>query len=106
MNIFLQMYISSINAFTICWLLLYLIKPIYSEVKKPSMGSYEVNTVYRSKPVFLEKQIQSNVSKLPRYIYHRNYQSNSVQSEESSKDVYPEAYMKESVAKSISEYQV
>lgn len=100
------MYISSINAFTACWLLLYSIKPLYSEVKKSHIGSYEINTMYQSEPVLLEKQVQSNVSKLPQYIYHRNYQSNSVQSQLPSMDMHHEAYVKENVAKSMPEYQV
>ncbi|GAB1865848.1 hypothetical protein CAJAP_06927 [Camponotus japonicus] len=100
------MYISSINAFTACWLLLYSIKPLYSEAKKSYMGSYEINTMYQSEPVLLEKQVQSNVSKLPQYIYHRNYQSNSVQSQLSSMDMHHEAYVKENVAKSMPEYQL
>lgn len=99
------MYISSINAFTACWLLLYSIKPLYSEAKKSHIGSYEINTIYQSEPVLLEKQVQSNVSKLPQYIY-RNYQSNSMQSELSSKDIHHETYVKENVAKSMSEYQL
>lgn len=101
------MYISSISAYTASWLLLYLIKPLYSESEKSHWVPYEINnTVHQSEPVFFKEQLQSNVSKLPQYIYHRNYQSNSVQSEVPSKDMYPEAYVKENVAKSMPEYRV
>ncbi|CAL1685331.1 unnamed protein product [Lasius platythorax] len=101
------MYISSISAYTASWLLLYLIKPLYSESEKSHWVPYEINnTVHQSEPVFFKEQLQSNVSKLPQYIYHRNYQSNSVQSEVPSKDMYPEAYVKENVAKSMPEYRL
>lgn len=107
MNIFLQMYISSINAFAASWLLLCLIKPLYSEAEKSYVVPYEINnTMHQSEPVFSEEQIQSNVSKLSQYIYHRNYQSNSVPSEILSKDMYPVAYVKENVTKSMPEYRV
>lgn len=107
MNIFLQMYISSINAFTASWLLLCLIKPLYSEAEKSHVVPYEINnTMHRSEPVFSEDQIQSNVSKLPQYIYHRNYQSNSVPPEIFEKNMYPVAYVKKNVTKSMPEYRV
>lgn len=101
------MYISSINAFAASWLLLCLIKPLYSEAEKSYIVPYEINnTMHQSEPVFSEEQIQSNVSKLSQYIYHRNYQSNSVPSEILSKDMYPVAYVKENVTKSMPEYRV
>ncbi|KAL6441599.1 hypothetical protein ACFW04_003618 [Cataglyphis niger] len=101
-----MMYISSINAFTASWLLLCLIKPLYSEAEKSHVVPYEINnTMHRSEPVFPEDQIQSNVSKLPQYIY-RNYQSNSVPSEIFEKNMYPVAYVKKNVTKSMAEYRV
>ncbi|XP_029667305.1 uncharacterized protein LOC115237988 isoform X2 [Formica exsecta] len=101
------MYISSINAFAASWLLLCLIKPLYSEAEKSYIVPYEINnTMHQSEPVFSEEQIQSNVSKLLQYIYHRNYQSNSVPSEILSKDMYPVAYVKENVTKSMPEYRL
>ncbi|KAL6441598.1 hypothetical protein ACFW04_003618 [Cataglyphis niger] len=100
------MYISSINAFTASWLLLCLIKPLYSEAEKSHVVPYEINnTMHRSEPVFPEDQIQSNVSKLPQYIY-RNYQSNSVPSEIFEKNMYPVAYVKKNVTKSMAEYRL
>ncbi|XP_029173864.1 uncharacterized protein LOC114942629 [Nylanderia fulva] len=100
------MYTSSIGAFTASWLFLCLIKPLYSEViiEKSDWIPYEVNNTIHSDPIFFEEQLQSKISKLPQYIYHRNYQSNSVQSEVPSKDLYPEAYVKENVANSMSKY--
>ncbi|XP_072746894.1 uncharacterized protein [Anoplolepis gracilipes] len=99
------MYVSSINSFRASWLLLCLINPLYSIAEKLHTVPYEINnTVYQSEPVFSEKHIQSNVSKLPQYIYHRNHQSNSVQSE-ISKDMYPEAYVKENMTKFMPEYR-
>lgn len=101
------MYISSINAFAASWLLLCLIKPLYSEAEKSYIVPYEINnTMHQSEPVFSEEQIQSNASKLLQYIYHRNYQSNSVPSEILSKDMYPVAYVKENVTKSMPEYRL
>ncbi|XP_070163265.1 uncharacterized protein [Polyergus mexicanus] len=101
------MYISSINALTASWLLLCLIKPLYSEVEKSYVVPCEINnTMHQPESVFSEKQIQSNVSKLSQYIYHRNYQSNSVPSEILSKDTYPVTYMKENVTKSMPEYRL
>lgn len=101
------MYISSINVFTASWLLLCLIKPLYSEAKKSHVVPYEIsNTMHQSEPVFSEDQVQSNVSKLPQYIYHRNYQSNSVPSEILAKNMYPVAYVKKNVTKSMPEYRV
>ncbi|KAM0727606.1 hypothetical protein ACS0PU_005855 [Formica fusca] len=101
------MYISLINAFAASWLLLCLIKPLYSEAEKSYVVPYEINnTMHQSEPVFSEEQIQSNVSKLSQYIYHRNYQSNLVPSEILSKDMYPVAYVKENVTKSMPEYRL
>ncbi|XP_050447061.1 uncharacterized protein LOC126849354 isoform X2 [Cataglyphis hispanica] len=101
------MYISSINAFTASWLLLCLIKPLYSEAEKSHVVPYEINnTMHRSERVFPENQIQSNVSKLPQYIYHRNYQSNSVPSEIFEKNMHPVDYVKKNVTKSMPEYRL
>lgn len=108
------MYISSISAFTASSLFLYLIKPLYSEaiIEKSHSIPYEINnTVHQSsEPVFFEEQLslssQSKVSKLPQYIYHRNYQPNLVQSEVPSKDMYSEGYVKENVTKSMPEYRL
>lgn len=100
---FLQMYISSINSFVACCLLLYMINPLCSRAERSYRVPYFINSPvhYESQPIQpvpIEKQLLRN-------IYYRNYY-NSEQPKVFPKDVYSEVNVKQNAAKSMLESEV